>query len=1003
MLIRTNGRDASYAIRKPVKRAAISPESSNQAHNHSHDTYDFWSRNNCISYPQFLSQLASSLTRLRHIGLMTQSGRNKSRGEAPRMPDPSFENELRDLRESVRRKQAELDVLSRRLAALEWAWKSQASPSAPETDPEPAPAQPKIEAPPPLPKHDFINKLKQSPIEKSSTDYQPKVAEPTPAPSVEPKTGKSSPAHLSSQASEAVEIRIGKTWMNRIGAIILLLGVGFFVKYSFDRDWISPLLRVSLAGLTGLALIAIGEWSLKRAQRQFAGGLLGAGVAILYLSIFAAYDFYHLIGVETAFTLLCGVTVLSTAIAIHADLLAIAILALAGGFWTPLALSTGQDRQVILLSYIIVLDLGFLLTATVRRWHILRALCWIGTVVMFSGWYFRFYDETEWARTLGFIFAFFAIFHAEAIGSMFRRPDAATLSLSWIIRLNTAAFFASTYFLGEEKLSGWMGLICLATALAQLVPCWMLRNRDGMQRARNSLLVDGLALLALAAPIQFDRYLVAVAWSAQSVVTFWCCRRISSPWLRIKATCVLLAAVVHLMVFDSSNQAMTSHFWDTTHFHLNKFIALFLLTGVSAYLGSFALSMKRETNGNDRQLSAGLLIFGCTLILGVFCYEFDRYAATWTWLALATIWGVAALRFPNCGFLALGLFFAVCAKFVIYDTTGAAIDGDWKHLSGIATNRAFVVGLFVAATCLAGVYLSRRLANTSQGDARNSELVGLLPLPSFFALMTATVITVLGSFEISRVFSFEPLRLQFQAPASANGPFLTGYWCLISAAVWFIFARTDKALTYYSAILLAICMLKSASIDTTSYAISGNWQELLGICTNRVFVSGLMVIALGLAIYRSIRRPMPDADKRAELQQVSLTLLVAVVLLILWLPTFEIMRSFKFEELRNRFADPNLAMHVALSLFWSLLAIVLLIIGFARLVAVMRYLAIGLFGLTIIKVFIVDLSHLDMIYRIISFIVLGVLLLAASYLYQKLSARISATPPAIADPNGLPG
>ncbi|OWY71920.1 hypothetical protein B7486_09730 [cyanobacterium TDX16] len=933
---------------------------------------------------------------------MSESGRIVPRGEALLTPDPSFNSELNDLRESLRRKQAELDVLSRRLAALEWAWKSQASPAAPATDPEPAPAPPKIEPPPPTPRYDLLEKFRQSPIEKSSADYQPQGAAPPPAPSAEPKPGKSTPSDFSSPATEAVEIRIGKTWMNRIGAIILLLGVGFFVKYSFDRDWISPLLRVSLAGMTGIALITIGEWSLKRGQRQFAGGLLGAGVAILYLSTFAAYEFYHLISVETAFTILCGVTVLSTVIAIHANLLAIAILALAGGFWTPLALSTGQNRQVILLSYILVLDLGFLLTAAVRRWHILRVLCWTGTAVMFAGWYFRFYDEAAMARTLGFIFAFFLLFHLEAIGSIFRRPDSATLSLSWIIRLNTAAFFASTYFLGEEILSGWLGLICLATALAQLIPCWMLRTREGIEQARNSLLIDGLTLLALAAPIQFDRYLVAVAWSAQSVATFWCCRRMPSPWLRIKAVGILAAAVAHLVLFDSADQAMTAHLWHSDHFHFNKLIALFLLTGVAAYLGSFVLTAMRETTEVDRQISAGLLILGCVLILGVFTFEFDRYAATWMWLALAAIWGAAALRYANCGFIALGLFFVVFAKFVIYDTAGAVIDNASRPLSGIATNRAFVVGLFVVATCLAGVLLSKRLAKVSPDDTAANKLFGSLPFPSFFALLTAIVVTALGTFEIARIFHFEPWRHRFTAPISAKDPFLTGYWCIVSAVIWFIFARADKALAVFAAGLLAICMVKCAGFDTASYAFSGGWRELLGVCTNRVFLSGVLVIAGALAVYRSIRRPLPDTDQRADVQPASLHLLVAIVLLILWLPTFEIMRAFRFEQLRDRFADPKLAMHVALSVFWSLLAIILLIIGFARLVAVMRYLAIGLFGLTIVKVLVVDLSHLEMIYRIISFIVLGVLLLAASYLYQRLSARISGAASVISAPGAQP-
>ena len=117
-------------------------------------------------------------------------------------------------------------------------------------------------------------------------------------------------------------------------------------------------------------------------------------------------------------------------------------------------------------------------------------------------------------------------------------------------------------------------------------------------------------------------------------------------------------------------------------------------------------------------------------------------------------------------------------------------------------------------------------------------------------------------------------------------------------------------------------------------------------------------------------------------------LLVLVTLLVTWLPTFEICRVFRFEPFRDQFADPRLAMQVALSLSWGLNATGLLIIGFLRRVTVLRHLALGLFALTVVKVLLFDLANLEMIYRIISFAVSGVLLMFASLLYQRLSARL---------------
>jgi len=110
--------------------------------------------------------------------------------------------------------------------------------------------------------------------------------------------------------------------------------------------------------------------------------------------------------------------------------------------------------------------------------------------------------------------------------------------------------------------------------------------------------------------------------------------------------------------------------------------------------------------------------------------------------------------------------------------------------------------------------------------------------------------------------------------------------------------------------------------------------------------------------------------------------------------SFEISRIFANEPWGLSFPDPRRAMHVFLSVVWSLNASVLLAIGFARFNAALRVTAILCFAVTLVKVMTVDLGYLKMIYRIVSFIVLGLLLLGVSLMYQKLSARIGARRPA---------
>ena len=77
------------------------------------------------------------------------------------------------------------------------------------------------------------------------------------------------------------------------------------------------------------------------------------------------------------------------------------------------------------------------------------------------------------------------------------------------------------------------------------------------------------------------------------------------------------------------------------------------------------------------------------------------------------------------------------------------------------------------------------------------------------------------------------------------------------------------------------------------------------------------------------------------------------------------------------------AQQLSLSLIWMLYATFLIVVGFRKGYKPMRYMALLLFAITILKVFIVDLSALERFYRIISFVALGIILIAVSLLYQK--------------------
>lgn len=897
-------------------------------------------------------------------------------------PSP-IDNELQELKSLASHLRLELQLLTNRIDILEQKNKAVPKveiPRSPNPLPETKPAT--IETPaftPPPPKPPPVVLAQQ---EASVSSILKKINRGRPELAAEPSGQKAPDA--------GIEERIGKIWLNRIGAIILLLGIAFFVKYSFDQGLISPSLRVCMGGATGMALIAIGEYSLRKDKRPFAAGLLGAGVAVLYFSAFAAHTFYHLISTQTAFALLCGVTMISSLIAVHGRMLAIAIMGLVGGLWTPIALSTGVNQQVALMTYLLVLDIGFLVVGSIRRWDVLRLLCWLGSAGMFVGWYFKFYSVDALYPTLGFLTAFYLVFLAETVVSLRFHRAAHVSILPGLVHVNNAAFFASAYFLAVgTSLDPWLGLFCVVTATVQILVGWR-GIGDGIvaHHCRESFFLDGAAILALAAPIQFDRYFVPVSWGAQAAVTLFFCRRNSRPLLRLKAVAILSAALVHLIRYDMAEPVLAKTIASVGHWNLNWITVLFVGLGLFAYLGAACLAFGRTLNSADSSIAGGLVLAGSAVMLGIWAHEYERYLAAWWWLGLAGGWWFLARRVPFASVVFCLLVLASCGKFMGWDTVAAAQNGSWAEISGIVLNRAVLTGLLVCLATILATRLFRRSMNAIPEDSSIWQFISPDDTAPILVVLAALTFTWTGTFEIARIFSFEPWGTRFKEPHDMGSVAITAFWAIHAAILWLLYGRRSVAIAWYALVVCFIATLKFVSSDTQRLVMTGRWSSLEGLCSHRVFVVGLITVAAWYGCCAMIKR-WPRLPETPLLPKKHIhRMLVWGAILTIWLPTFEILRAFRFEPFRERFADPSLAMHVALSVFWSVFAVVVLGIGFARLIAPLRYLAIALFGMTVVKVFIVDLSHLEMIYRIVSFIVLGVLLLAASFLYQQLSARL---------------
>lgn len=172
-----------------------------------------------------------------------------------------------------------------------------------------------------------------------------------------------------------------------LGGVALFFGVIFFVKYAFENNLISPAMRVAMGYLTGTGLLVGGLALHRRGTHQaLSQAFCATAVLVLYGVTFAAYERYGFFNQAGTFLLMVLITVTAFLIAVRLNALVVAGLGMAGGFLTPVLVSTGRDELLVLSAYIALLVAGLIAVSRHRNWRFLVTAAVIGTGVIQMGW-----------------------------------------------------------------------------------------------------------------------------------------------------------------------------------------------------------------------------------------------------------------------------------------------------------------------------------------------------------------------------------------------------------------------------------------------------------------------------------------------------------------------------------------------------------------------------------------------------------------------------------------
>jgi len=245
-----------------------------------------------------------------------------------------------------------------------------------------------------------------------------------------------------------------------------VLGVLYFLKYAFDNQWIGNTGRVLIGGFAGLALLYGGERFQAKGYKLYGQTLAGGGIVVLYLSIYAAFNFYSLIGQLPAMLLMALVTAVCCTLAYRYSSVTLATMGLIGGLLTPYWLSTGKSNEIGLLTYLLILDVGAAWLARQRRWAFLNLISFAGTVILFLGWAETFYRAEDVWTTEFFLVLFAGLYLALTFDWAAHRENPVDGWLAWLFgSIVTVLFFVSNVVLFFDEAGRFWPFIVLFVAL----------------------------------------------------------------------------------------------------------------------------------------------------------------------------------------------------------------------------------------------------------------------------------------------------------------------------------------------------------------------------------------------------------------------------------------------------------------------------------------------------------------------------------------------------------
>lgn len=781
---------------------------------------------------------------------------------------------------------------------------------------------------------------------------------------------------------------LGGNTVVRVGIVVLFFGVAFLLKFAAQQEIVPLELRVAGIGVGAIALLVLG-WRLRAQRPAYALALQGAGVGLLYLTLFGAFRLYHLVPPPLALAAMVAVSGLSALLALRQDSRALMAIGVGGGFLAPVLASTGSGSHVALFSYYAVLDLGIFAVAWFRAWRPLNLLGFFFTFGIGLSWGIKAYRPEFFASTEPFLILFFAMFLAIAVLFALRQGESLgdwanevmpgrlpkrSVDSTLVFGLPLVAFGLQAGLTKHMEFALAYSALALAALYLGLAR-WLQRRGDAqLQLLTESFLALGVIFGTLAIPLALDARWTSASWSLEGAALVWVGlqqRRVLARWFGFF---LQFAAAIAWLIQPGR--------WDAGDVVvLNAFCLGAGLISLAGLFSAWQMQKYVALLAHPREPLATLPVFLWGLLWWLVAglgegerllgpAAFDAFTALCL-AASATVFHTLAgrLQWPQARLPAAALGVALAFVFMQSAARHGHVFGDGGWLAwplALLLHYRLLHALDTSGFTPRWLAFLHALGFWLLALLGGNELHWLALQENLAGGWTVTALIVVPGllvFALCRPALLPRWPLREHAPSYLGWgiyPLLAGFalWCLL----------TDFSHSGHTAPLPYLPLLNPVDLG-------------------HVFL-GLLALRWGLLV-------------RAHAAQTGVPGDVARGRIVLGILAFTWVNAMLLRSLHHWAHIPytpatlfasNLV-QAALSLFWTLLALALMVTAAQRSWRGLWMVGAGLMAMVVAKLFLVDLDSVGSVARIVSFLGVGLLMLLIGYLAPLPPRTSAATEP----------